>query len=494
MRGPRGCGTPHWALGSLKQQIYWRAPYPVKRWLASLSAWKLDRWRYGPAYEAILHDIDSRTGWSEQQFADYQCAQLREVIQLAAAHVPYYRGLFSEAGVDPASISSPEDLRRVPLLGKQAVRAAPASLLDERRDRGGLMQMHTSGTTGTPLTLYRDEWLNAAAFAYLDARWHSVAGVQRRRDRSVSIGGHLVAAPDRDRPPFWVYNRRWNQLYLSSYHLSERNLGAYVAVLREFGATYIEGYPSSIYAVARHIVDNRLQPVPLRACFTLAETLFDYQREAIRQAYGCRTYDQYGCGEMAVFAAECREGSMHVSPEFGIIEVLDANGNPVAPGETGEFVCTSLINRIQLFIRYRVGDSGSLRSGRCACGSPLPMLGHVEGRVDAVLITRDGRRIGRLDPVFKGARGIAEAQIVQDDYDRFRLRIVPGPDYTEAAGHEVTDSLAQRLGGGQISIELVPAIERTASGKFRAVVCNLPQDSISRGGHGATEPGPAGRT
>lgn len=461
-------------MASFQQQIYWRSPYFLKRWLASANSWRLDRWRYGPAYEQVLRDIAGREGWSARQFADYQCKMLREVIRQAAQRVPHYRRVFAEAGISAESIRTVEDLRRLPILEKQVVRSNPLSLVDETLDRASLMKQHTSGTTGTPLDLYRDVALSSAAFAYLDARWHAVAGVQRRRDRSVSVGGHLVVAPDRSHPPFWVENRRWRQLYMSSYHLSPRFLGAYVAALREFNGAYIEGYPSSVYSIARFIVEKGLPPVPFKACFTTAEMLFDYQREAIRAAFGCRTYSQYGCGEMAVFAAECPEGSMHLSPEFGIVEVLDEKDEPVEPGGTGQFVCTSLINRVQLFIRYRLGDSGSLRPGTCGCGSALPMLGHVEGRTDAVLVTRDGRLIGRLDPVFKGARGIIEAQVVQDDLDHFRIRVVPGRDYTDADGRVIANNLAQRLGSGEVRIEVVSEIERTPAGKFRAIVCNLP--------------------
>jgi len=469
-------------MASLGQKLYWKAPYFVKCWMASWNARRLDRWRYGAEYKRLLDEISRRDAWTPQQFRDYQNQQLCEVVALAAAHVPYYRELFAEGGIDPASIRSVDDLARLPVLEKSVVRADPAAFVDERLDRRKLMVAHTSGTTGTPLDLYRDVTQESAAFAYFDARCRAVAGMRRVRNPSVSLGGHLVAPPQRNRPPFWVHNRRWRHLYMSSYHLSPDYLGFYVEELRRFRGDYIEGYPSSVYAIANYIVANDLAPVPFKAGFTTAETLFDYQREAIRKAFSCRTYNQYGCGEMAVFAAECEHGSMHLSPEIGFVEVVDDDGRTVPVGQTGKLVCTSLINRVQPFLRYAVGDVGSLRAGQCPCGSLLPLLGDIEGRIDAVLITPDGRRIGRLDPVFKGAKGIAEAQIVQDDYDKFRIRIVPGKDYTRADGQRVIENLAQRLGEAEIRVELTGSIERTAAGKFRAVVCNLPGSRAQHAG------------
>jgi phenylacetate-CoA ligase len=458
---------------SLAQRLYWNAPYGLKCRLASWNAWRLDRQRYGPAYRRHLESIAEHDRWAANRFAEFQEAALVELVRQAGERVPYYRRLFETTGIDAGQFNGLADLPRLPILQKETLRVDPMSLVDETLDRAQLIVLHTSGTTGTPLELYRDASLNAAAFAYLDARWHAVVGVRRREQTSVSIGGHLVAEPARSRPPFWVENRRWRQLYMSSYHLSPKNLGAYVTAIRGFGCDYIEGYPSSVYAVARHMIDHGLEPVPMKACFTTAETLFDYQREAIQQAFNCRTYNQYGCGEMCVFAAECEQGSMHLSPEFGIVEVLDENDQPVAPGATGQLVCTSLINRIQPFIRYRLGDMGSLRPGKCACGSPLPMMGDVEGRTDAVLVTRDGRRIGRLDTVFKGGRHIVEAQVVQDDLDTFRLRLVPAAGYAAPDGARVAHNLRQRLGGGTVRIELVESIARTRAGKFPAVISGL---------------------
>ncbi len=454
----------------LIQKLYWKCPCFVKNRLASINARKLERQRYGRDYEQIISEIKQRDKWSAEQFAEYQCRQLQSLIQLAAANVPYYRKVFAEAGIDPVTIKEPKDLQRLPVLEKETVRTRPRDLLDESLDPRKLLIAHTSGTTGTPLILYRDLWLNCAAFAYWDARCRSVAGMQRRGNRSVDLGGHLVTAPHRSKPPFWVVNRRWNQLYMSSYHLSPKYLSSYIDELRRFKADFIEGIPSSVYALARHILENNLEPVTFKACFTTAETLFDYQRDAIAQTFECKTYNQYGCAEMAVFAAECGHGSMHLSPDYAIVEVVDDNGQQVDAGQSGQLVCTSLINRTQLFIRYRLGDVGSVKQGRCSCGRVLPMLGSLEGRIDDVLITRDGRRIGRLDPVFKGTRGIVEAQIVQYDYDKFRVRVVPSKYYRHQDGEEIKANLSARVGQGTVEIELVESIERTSGGKFRVVV------------------------
>lgn len=462
-------------MSPLLQNIYWKAPYFIKNWMASINARKLDKWRFGKEFEQICAELKERENWSADQFAEYQAKQLSAIIQHAAAKVPYYRKLFAEEGIDPASIKTPEDLSRIPILEKETVRKDPESFVDETIDKKTLAIVHTSGTTGTPLMLYRDTPAYSAAFAFIEIRFHAIAGMQRRINPSVSIGGHLVTSPKRNKPPFWVINRHWKQLYMSSYHLAPDYLGHYVDELRKFGAEYIEGIPSSIYAIARYIIDNQLEPVPFTACFTMAENLFEYQRDAIKSAFCCDTYNQYGCGEMAVFAAQCPNGRMHISPDMGIVEVLDDNDQPVPAGVSGRLVCTGLVNRIQPFIRYRLGDIGSLSEGNCSCGSSLPVLASIEGRIDDVLITKDGRRIGRLDPVFKGTTGIIQAQIVQEDYHKFCVLVVPSKDYKEQDGRDIRQRLLERIGTGEIEIQLVDRIAKTPRGKFRAVVCKIPK-------------------
>jgi len=101
------------------------------------------------------------------------------------------------------------------------------------------------------------------------------------------------------------------------------------------------------------------------------------------------------------------------------------------------------------------------------------MLASVEGRLDDVLYTPDGRRIGRLDPVFKAELPIREAQIIQEALDRVRVRYVPTQDFTPKDGYSIIEHLQERMGAVEVVLEQLDEIPRTANGKFRAVICNL---------------------
>lgn len=461
---------------SYAQKLYWASPYWLKVALAWFHTSRLTAQRYGEVHEQIFREIKQRNSWTAEQWCNYQNEILRRMVRHACEHVPYYRNLLQNEGIDPEDIRSIKDIGKLPILDKQTVRNSPESFVDERKNIDHLIKGHTSGTTGTPLLLHRTVQEASTATAFFDARCHEVVGMSRVKNRSVSIGGHLVASHDRKKPPFWIYNPRWNQLYMSSYHLSQNYLGYYVEKLRSFLPEYIEGYPSSVYAIAQYIEENRLEPIPCKACFTTAETLYGYHREAIERAFCCATYNQYGCGEMAVFAAECPQGAMHISPDYCVVEVVDDNDIPLPDGQQGHLICTSLVNWSQPFIRYRVGDIGMVGTSTCACGSSMPILESIEGRSESVLVTRDRRKIGRLDPVFKGVRGVCEAQIIQNDYDRFVIRVVPAREFCEEYAKVMAGNLADRVGQSDIRVEIVDAIGRTSNGKFQAVINNMQCD------------------
>src|SRR5262249_49428042 len=110
---------------------------------------------------------------------------------------------------------------------------------------------------------------------------------------------------------------------------------------------------------------------------------------------------------------------------------------------------------------------------KCSCGRTLPVLLSVEGRSDDVILTPDGRRIGRLDPVFKSNIPIREAQIVQESAEVIRVLVVPGPAFN--VGHEkaLVAALRERVGDRKIQVEKITNIPRTANGKFRAVISKV---------------------
>lgn len=464
-------GTP--ALKDLWLNLYHRLPYPLKVLSASIKGYNLGHRRYGKDTERLVAEALEREHWSPERWQAWQAERLALVLQRAATQVPYYREQWSERRRQGDKVSW-EYLENWPILEKEPLRANPQGFLAEDCDPRQMICLNTSGTSGKPLTLFRSYATEKAYYALFEARGRRWYGVSRF-DRWAILGGQLVAPAWRRQPPFWVWNAGLNQLYMSSYHLAPDLIPHYLDALARHRIKYLWGYASSLYALALEILRLGRRDLQMTVAITNAEPVFDYQRQAIGEAFQCPVRENYGMTEIVAGASECQHGRLHLWPELGVLEVVDGQ-DQVPPGAAGDLVNTSLLNIDMPLIRYRVGDRGAL-SGvvtPCACGRTLPTLAGVEGRVDDVLYTMDGRRVGRLDPVFKGQVPLREAQIVQEALDRIRVRYVPAPGFSSKDESAIIQQLQARLGLVEVIMEPVDGVPREPSGKFRAVVCNLP--------------------
>jgi phenylacetate-CoA ligase len=262
---------------------------------------------------------------------------------------------------------------------------------------------------------------------------------------------------------------------MSSYHLSPELIPHYLKALSKYGVRYLLGYSSSLYTLAHEMVRSSRTNLSIKVAITNAEPLFSYQRETIEEAFDCPVRETYGNTEWVAAASECEFGHLHLWPEVGWVEILE-NGQPLPDGTPGDLVCTGLLNADMPLIRYRVGDRAARNALTpvCLCGRSLSTLASLEGRIDDLLYTADGRIVGRLDPVFKGNLPIRGAQIVQEKLDRVRVRYVPTPEFTPEAGRSIVDRLRDRMGRVDVILEAIEELPRDARGKFRAVICNLP--------------------
>jgi phenylacetate-CoA ligase len=159
-----------------------------------------------------------------------------------------------------------------------------------------------------------------------------------------------------------------------------------------------------------------------------------------------------------------------VNPEFGIVELL-RDGREVMAGEEGEIVATGFINPIMPLIRYSTGDSAVKGDGRCECGRAFPTIQRIEGRLDDVVVTPEGRRVGRLDPIFKSVTSLYETRIVQDAPDHIRVETVLRGPLAPSDRDELLRGLRDRLGSSmRVDFVEVESLPRTRGGKLRSVV------------------------
>ncbi len=455
--------------------LYHRLPSPVQNFVSTRHGARLNRLRYGDTFRGELPRFAERETWPAQRWQQWQTERLESLLHRAVERVPYYRRLHAQ-GKFPIDRVTTDNLTCLPLLDKEPVRKAPRDLLADDCDPRRMYAERTSGTTGKPLKLWWSPDTHQIWYACFERRVRNWAHVELG-DRWATLGGQLVVAQHRERPPFWVWNASSTQLYMSSYHLRSDFLDAYLDEMVRRRIEYVFGYASSLDALASHAIERGRNDIHFKVAISNAEPFFAHQRRRIEQAFHCPSRDIYAPAELTIAAFECEAGKMHLSPDVGITEVVDDDGHPVPVGETGHLIVTGLLNQDQILIRYRQGDRGALAtpSDPCPCGRTMPVLASIEGRADDVLITPDGRKIGRLDPVFKDAIRIREAQIVQERIDYVVVNVVVAENYDESDATAIQNGIRDRMGAVDVEIVVVDHLQRTSAGKLRAVINKVHQ-------------------
>jgi phenylacetate-CoA ligase len=197
-------------------------------------------------------------------------------------------------------------------------------------------------------------------------------------------------------------------------------------------------------------------------------------KDVIFAAFGARAYEEYSATENCVLATECEHGNLHVSPDFGIMEIVDEQGRPAPAGQPGRIVCTGLLNDVQPLIRYQIGDLACWAEAQCSCGRQgLPVIQSLEGRIEDVVVGPDGREMVRFHSVFFNLPNIVEAQVIQERVDVLRVKVVGTSEFSAADAGEISSRIRGKLGDVSVSIQRVDAIPRNSRGKFRAVISQL---------------------
>ena len=162
----------------------------------------------------------------------------------------------------------------------------------------------------------------------------------------------------------------------------------------------------------------------LKAVITSSEKLTPEMRQTFSDVYHCKTFDGWSGVEACALITECEHGSLHISPDAGIIELLNNEMKPVPAGIAGDVYCTGFVNYDQPLIRYKIGDTMIMSDKTCSCGRHMPVVQEVVGRIEDVIVGKDGRQMVRFHSVFNGLHSVKQAQVIQRSLDEIQIRLV----------------------------------------------------------------------
>lgn len=376
--------------------------------------------------------------------ADVRLNQLRRLSALlthAEQRVPYYRELFRSLGVTSRDIRTLDDFARLPILTKDIISERWRDLIRDDVPLERLFRHHSGGSTGVPLTFYRER-------AYMDA---SDAGTYRNFLQCGWRLGEMVAF-------FWGSTERLQQMSRAEFELRQRMRRMYqfdpfrsgAAEMEEWlrrwprlRATIAFGYASTVARFAEFAEARGRRMPQLRGVFTTAEKLYPPQRRVISRVFGCRVYDLYGSSEVQNIAAECPHGRMHVNADFVVVETAP----PPAPASASPLVLTSLWNYAMPFIRYRNEDCAELLAGSCGCGNNFPLMSLQVARVSDNFVLPDGRVVHGefFTHLMYGSEGIRTFQFHQTAPDHIRIWVVPDGQANAASRSRALDAAVRQI-------------------------------------------------
>ncbi len=410
-----------------------------------------------------------RSQWfRRERLQELQLEKLKVLLVNAKVNVHYYHEILAD--VDPTSFRSIADLQQLPVLTKELLKENLARLRSTQRYR--VIKKTTGGSTGNPVTVYKSADSLASAYAayWRGYGWAGV-GIGYRQAR---FWGVPTGARDK-RMASWT-DRITNRYRCSAFAFNEEDLGRYYDDLNRFKPHYFYGYVSMLEIFARFLLKNGLELKFRPSCvITTAEVLTQIHRRLFEQAFQCRVFNEYGCGEVGTIAHECEHGSMHLSAENLIVEIL-RDGRPVATGEQGDIVVTELNNLAMPLIRYNLRDNGVLATTDCPCGRGLPLIDKVAGRAYDIIYNRDGQAFHGeyfmyiFEELQRQGIAVSAFQVIQLDYDHFLVKLVMDERNRVRLEEFVTGHVRATYGDyASIRFEYVPCIEREKSGKIRLI-------------------------
>jgi phenylacetate-CoA ligase len=397
-----------------------------------------------------------------------------------ARRCEFYARFWKTAAAARRIPSSHAPLDGMPVLTKADLLAAPEAF--PLAGAGAVITSRSSGSTGLPMTFYRcreqESWFWALRFRI----WHWAG--YRPGDPYLTINLNSRQAWQKR-----LQDVLFRCTYLT-YNADNLDAARIVDCLQNNGVQHLNGFASSLYALARYMNERGLRASRLVGITATGDALYPTYRDEIEAAFGLRVLDYYGAGGEGVhLASQCpQSGSRyHVLPENALIEILSDEG-PVPAGTLGRVVVTQFDNAAMPLIRYELGDiaAAAPEDAHCACGRTLPLLERVEGRIPDLILAPDGAFLVMhfFVVLFKNLQGVRHYQIVQDELARIRVRLVAHPGANrEAVEHSVRRAVGEAARGTlSCDFEWVDEIPLSGAGKRRLVVSRVGRQALGSAG------------
>lgn len=396
----------------------------------------------------------------------------KELITFAFDHVGFYRRAFEARGLSRNDLADPEIFTTLPILTRSDIKANFHDLIADTARPANWSKATTGGSTGSPLTVLQDRRVPMETAWWRVARWWDVdpsddiAFIYRMRRTPLNSLLNSIL--------WWPTNR----IFLDASLMSEAAMIRFITQYNVVCPVILQGYVGAVYEFALFLRNRGLTIHPPKAVWVTSAPMSEPQRIMMKEVFKAPVYDQYGSCEIGWLACECRLcNGLHMMHDFRHLEFVDDAGRPLPDGQWGRVLVTDLENKVFPLIRYEIGDRGRRLTRDCPCGSNLPLMDKVRGRISDVVRLPDGNIISGefLTTIFDNEPDAVSAFQVRQAADyAIALRCVPGTlTNAKEVIEKVRRNLQSKVGNAvPVALELLEKIPHDR-GKTRFIISDV---------------------
>ena len=385
-----------------------------------------------PVIYPYVKEVERMYNMSHDELQERNERIFLNIFRKAYTKSSFYHKLYTEAGIKLEDIKCLGDISKLPVVTKDMILHQSDALLTTSKWK--LLKNRTSGTTGTPLTVFEDWksiWREQAYFYCYRKRCGYTYG-----QPLVSLRGNL------GKKDTMMYVHISNTLYLSSYNINEQTVWAYYKGIEKRSPRAIEGYPSSLYNLALLLKDKGLY-CNIPVCFTSSENLLDFQRQLIEERFHTKIFDHYGTTERTIRISESiKHDGYFEDPGYSINEYLK-----------DRVISTSLINSVFPLIRYQSSDVVILKENT---KDERVSIDRIQGRNGNCIKGKDGSIYNNaaLTFILTYSHNIRYAQFIQKKNGKVLLNIVPEAVFSSQNLDELKQMIDLKIGLSNLELEI----------------------------------------
>ncbi len=396
--------------------------------------------------------------------------KLSDLLLHAYLHTQYYNRIFDKIGIIQGDHIDLSRIREIPLLTKEIIRRYHEELISDDFKGRGWFYNTSGGSTGEPIRLIQDRQFLRWSAATNNYYYRNILNIDEPIVKKVVIWGSerdlfkgTIGAKAQ------IANWLMNTTTLNSFRMTSNDIEKYIHIINTNKPDLIRGYAGSLQEICRYAERKKINIYTPKILVSAAETVSDEMRDQVERVFGEKLYNFYGSREVSNLAGECKDGLMHSFVFWNYQELLDEHNRPVKHGEEGKVVVTNLFNYSMPLIRYEVGDMAVLGVERCSCGNLLPTFEKITGRITDHFIKKNDTIVHGeyFTHLFYLMDWVERFQVIQEDYDKIRLIIVPRGDIPDHCKHDIDAKIYLVMGQDcKITWDFVDSIPKTPTGKY----------------------------